>query len=240
MKIRALKFLVCPACRSELDLRESRREGDEIVEGELACAPCGRAYPVHGGVPRFVDAGAYASSFGFQWNAFRTVQLDSRNGTTQSERTLDTTIGWRAEAYRGRLALDAGVGAGRFAEVVAGRGGEVFGVDLTSAVDAAYENIGRRESVHLAQADIFALPFKDGTFDLGYSIGVLHHTPDPAAAFRRLAAAVKHGGRMAVYLYPGYGPGRRGPDLIRAITTRLPLKVMVALSPVSVPLYYLY
>jgi len=136
--------------------------------------------------------------------------------------------------------LDAGVGAGRFAEVAAGRGGEVFGVDLTSAVDAAYENIGRLENVHLAQADIFALPFKDGTFDLGYSIGVLHHTPDPAAAFRRLAAAVKPGGRMAVYLYPGYGPGRRGPDLIRAITTRLPLKVMFALSAVSVPLYYVY
>ena len=118
-------------------------------------------YAIGGGVPRFVDAGAYASSFGYQWNRFRTVQLDSVNGSWESARTLAATSGWTDEDYRGRLVLDAGVGAGRYAEVVADRGGEVVGVDLTRAVDAAYANVGRRPGVHLIQADIFAMPFDE-------------------------------------------------------------------------------
>ena len=41
-------------------------------------------------------------------------------------------------------------------------GGEVVGIDLTTAVDAAYANIGRHPNVHLIQADIFAMPFGAG------------------------------------------------------------------------------
>ena len=117
------------------------------------------------------------------------------SGSDESERTLEATTGWTEADYRGRLVLDAGVGAGRFAEVVANKGGEVVGVDLSRAIDAAYENIGRRPNVHLVQADIMAMPFRDGTFDLAYSVGVLHHTPDPERAFGRVAAVRPQGRR---------------------------------------------
>ena len=136
--------------------------------------------------------------------------------------------------------LDAGVGAGRFAEIVSNKGGDVVGVDLSQAIDAAYENIGRRPNVHLVQADIFAMPFRDGTFDMAYSVGVLHHTPDPAAAFARVAAAVRQGGALAVYLYARYGPSHRFSDMIRVLTTRLPFPILRALSALAVPAYYLY
>ena len=112
---------------------------------------------------------------------FRCVQLDSQSGSDESARTLEATTGWTEADYRGRLVLDAGVGAGRFAEVVADHGGEVVGVDLSRAIDAAYQNIGRRPNADLVQADIMAMPFREGTFDLAYSIGVLHHTPIPSA-----------------------------------------------------------
>lgn len=240
MKSTALRFLVCPGCRSELELRVQFQEGPEIVEGSLPCRGCGVAYPIHRSVPRFVKTDAYASSFGRQWNWFRTVQLDSLNGTNESERTLEATTGWGDEDYNGRLVLDAGVGAGRFAEIVAKKGGEVVGIDLTTAVDAAYMNIGRHEKVHLVQADIFTMPFRDGTFDLAYAIGVLHHTPDPRIAFERVASAVKKGGGFAVYLYSGHGLAHHFPDLIRKVTTRLPLRLMFPISAISIPLYYLY
>src|SRR5947209_4771590 len=142
MKTTALSFLVCPVCHSDLDLLVQSREGPEVVEGRLSCRACRSAYPVRGGIPRFVQSGAYASSFGRQWNWFRTVQLDSVNGTNQSEQMLAATTGWTADEYRGRLVLDAGVGSARFAEIVAKHGGEVVGIDLTTAVEAAYANIG--------------------------------------------------------------------------------------------------
>ena len=230
MKPTALDVLVCPACKADLDLQAAAVQGQEILDGTLTCSACHRCYPIRGGVPRFVPDGLYANSFGRQWNWFRTVQLDSETGTSRSEEALRGATGWRDDEYRGRRLLDAGVGAGRFAERAASKGAEVFGIDLTTAVDAAYRNIGQREGVHLIQADIFALPFRSETFDLAYSIGVLHHTPDPAAAFRHVADVVKPEGRFAVYLYSRYGISHRMSDVIRRVTTRLPLGVMWALS----------
>jgi SAM-dependent methyltransferase len=240
MKTTALKFLVCPKCRKDLDLQVRVERGPEVLEGVLSCRECKAQYPIIAGVPRFVRAGTYASSFGKQWNWFQEIQIDSRNGTRRSEQALFETTGWTEADWRGRLVLDAGVGAGRFAEVVMKHGGEIVGIDLTTAVDAAYANIGERAQVHLIQADIFAMPFRERTFDLAYSIGVLHHTPDTRAAFDRVAATVKPGGGLAVYVYHGYGPGRRFADLIRTVTTRLPLRAMFVLSALAVPLYYVY
>src|SRR2546422_847947 len=145
MKPSLLRYLVCPACAAELEMRGEVFRAAEIVEARLVCRGCGHAYPVLRGVPRFVEVGDYASSFGYQWNRFKTVQLDSSNGSRESETALYASTGWTQDDYRGRLVLDAGVGAGRFAEVVARMGGEVIGVDLTSAIDAAYENIGMRD-----------------------------------------------------------------------------------------------
>ncbi|PWU24742.1 MAG: hypothetical protein C5B48_04855 [Candidatus Rokuibacteriota bacterium] len=69
---------------------------------------------------------------------------------------------------------------------------------------------------------------------------MLHHTPDPAAAFARMAATVKVDGAVAVYLYARYGVSHRASDLLRVVTTRLPHSVMLALATGAIPAYYLY
>ena len=240
MKRSALNVVVCPSCKGELVLHANTEQGAEILEGRLDCCVCGRIFPITRGVPRFVPEGAYADSFGHQWNWFRTVQLDSINQSSESERALVGTTGWRDDEFTGRRLLDAGVGAGRFADRAALKGAEVFGVDLTRAVDAAYQNIGTRPNVHLMQADIFALPFRERTFDLAYSIGVLHHTPAPEKAFQCVADTVRPCGKFAVYLYARYGSSHKASDAIRTITTRLPLKLMWGLSAAAIPLYHLY
>jgi SAM-dependent methyltransferase len=240
MKLRALDFLVCPDCHGTLTLHQDQVDGAEIVRGRLSCGPCAAEYPILGGVPRFVDSGAYAASFGYQWNFFKTVQLDSRSGMTESHETFRTCTGWTAADLDGRLTLDVGVGSGRFAEVAIEGGAELVGIDLTRAVDAAYDNLGRLPRVHLVQADVFRMPFRPRTFDLAYAIGVLHHTPDPEAAFGRMADALKVGGQIAVYLYAAYGPGPRCSDRIRTVTTRLPLPLMLAACTLAIPAHYVY
>jgi len=240
MKPRLRELLACPTCKGDLALRADAVSDGEIVTGTLTCPRCDARYPITGGIPRFVAHDAYAESFGDEWHRFRTVQIDSANGTRQSEDGFTLKTGLGPGDVRGRLVLDAGVGAGRYAEVMARWGAEVVGVDLTRAVDAAALNLRARPTAHLVQADIFALPFPDDTFDIAYSIGVLHHTPDTAAAFRRVAATVKKGGLLAVYVYLAGGLARYFSDTLRVVTTRLPRPLVYYLSTAAIPLYFLH
>jgi uncharacterized protein YbaR (Trm112 family)/ubiquinone/menaquinone biosynthesis C-methylase UbiE len=240
MKERLLDFLACPVCKAGLSLQADRWDRSEIVDGTLICKSCGAVFAIASGVPRFVSSAGYAASFGFEWKQFSTVQLDSVSGSAESEPGFSAKTGLAEHDVKGLLVLDAGVGAGRYADVVSRWGGEVIGVDLTEAVDAAFSHIGSRPGVHLIQADLFALPIRVGVFDVAYSIGVLHHTPDPHKAFQCVSSMIKPGGRLAVYLYPALGVARHFSDAIRKVTTRLPTRLMFWLSAVAIPLYYVY
>ena len=206
MKARLLDLLACPACKGNLALRADQVDGEDTVTGTLTCPACRATYAIVGGIPRFVARDSYAASFGDEWHRFRTVQLDSANGTRESEVGFALKTGLKPEDVQGRLVFDAGVGAGRYAEVMARWGAEVVGIDLTRAIDAAAENLRMQPTVHLVQADIFALPFRDHTFDLAYSIGVLHHTPDAKGAFERIQPLVRPGGFFSIFIH---GQGNR-------------------------------
>lgn len=239
MKRRLLDFLVCPDCGNELDLKTDLMEGSEIKEGSLSCSKCKREFPIRDFIPRFVDTDKYVDSFSFEWNTFYDVQMDILNNTDESDKTFRYKTGWKPEDLKNELILDIGIGAGRFADIVSGWGGEVVGIDLSFAVEAAFKNVGKRPNVHIIQADIFNLPLKNEVFDHMYSIGVLHHTPDTKKAFMSVVPFLKKGGEFAVFIYDK-GIYHRYSDLWRKVTVRLPLRVMYILSAISIPLYYIH
>ncbi|OGP30993.1 MAG: hypothetical protein A2073_01505 [Deltaproteobacteria bacterium GWC2_42_11] len=239
MKKRLLDFLACPECGGMFDLKVAAMEDLEIKEGCLFCKNCGKAFPIKDFIPRFIETDRYLDSFSFEWNMFRDVQIDILNNTRESEETFQYKTGFKETEVRGKVFLDAGIGAGRFAEIVSRWGGEVIGFDLSFAVDAAYKNIGKRPNVHIVQADIFEPPFKKESFDHMYSIGVLHHTPDTKKAFASLVPFLKKGGDFAVFIYEK-GIYHRYSDLWRKITVKLPLRAVYILSAVAIPLYYIH
>jgi SAM-dependent methyltransferase len=157
-------------------------------------------HPIRAGVPRFVGPDNYAGSFGFQWNAHRRTQLDSFSGLPISRERLFAVSGW-PQSLHGALILEAGSGAGRFTEVLAGTGGTVFSFDFSSAVDANFLNHGAAPNVHLSQSDILHMPFAPGTFDKVMCLGVLQHTPQPEASFKSLVRQVKPGGELGIDVY---------------------------------------
>jgi SAM-dependent methyltransferase len=192
---RDLDRLACPACLGAL--REEPSAGDG--ESSLRCES-GHLYPVRGGIPRFVPVDPYAGSFGFQWNAFARLQLDSHNGTRFSAERFRDITGWTPEDLRGRSVLEAGCGAGRFAEVTRGYGAALVALDLSSAVEACRANLSPDPPL-VVQASIAEPPFPAGSFDVVYCIGVLQHTPDPLGYVRALCRLVKPGGRVGLWIY---------------------------------------
>lgn len=239
MNPRILPLLACPECRASLVLEATARDGDEVLEGGLRCDACARRYAIRNGIPRFVDGDAYAASFSRQWWRFRQVQLDSlRRGDETRERFVAMT-GTAEGDLTGRRVLEVGCGPGKFLETVLGMGAEAFGVDISFAVDAARENFGVRPDVHLIQADVFRLPFVDSAFDLVFSLGVLHHTPDCRRAFEQLPRLAAPGGRVAIWVYaqeivPHFN--RR----LRSITRRMPPGLLYAACLAVVPFTYLF
>jgi SAM-dependent methyltransferase len=197
----------------------------------------GHRHPIVDGIPRFVSKESYAASFGFEWTRHRHTQVDSRSGRTASRDAFAMKVGLGPEELAGRLVLDVGVGSGRYAEVAADHGAQVVGVDLSRAVEAAAENLGGRALI--AQADLFQLPFAPATFDVVYSIGVLHHTPDTAAAVRALATLVKPGGTLAVWVYQRTNAHRLA-DLYRLVTTRMSDQALYRLCRQLAKLYPLH
>jgi SAM-dependent methyltransferase len=207
----------------------------------LRCARCSTVIPIQKGIPRFVNSDGYAASFSFEWNRFRTTQLDSISGLAESEERFKQNLDMPIESLRGKLVLDAGVGCGRFAEVALRAGAQVVGIDLSYAVDAAACNLKGWDGITLFQADLLQLPFKEESFDFIYSLGVLHHAPDPKGGFLKLIRLLKPGGKISITLYAGYNKVYvRSTEWWRRLTTRLPVRVVMGISSLAVPLYYLY
>jgi SAM-dependent methyltransferase len=225
-------ILVCVRCGAPLPPEPSWKSDG------TRCAGCGTEVPVIRGIPRFVASDAYTSSFSFEWNRHRRTQLDDAT-SRESEDTFRAKTGLSPEEVSGRLVLDVGCGMGRFADVVSRWGGKVIGIDLSLAVEAAHANLGSRENVRILQADLFRLPFRPETFDLVYSLGVLHHTPDCQKAFRQLVPLVRPGGRLCVWVYAKVGPWQEVAGLYRRVTVRMPPRLLHALCHLAVPWYHM-
>lgn len=99
--------------------------------------------------------------------------------------------------------LEVGCGLGTDGAQFSKAGAQYTGIDLT---DAAVDLARRRFELFQLQgsfrvADAEHLEFPDNTFDLVYSHGVLHHTPDTAAAVREIHRVLRPGGKAIVMLY---------------------------------------
>ena len=107
--------------------------------------------------------------------------------------------------YHGKRVLEVGFGAGTDFIQWLRAGAIASGVDLT---EEALANLSHRIQVYnlpqpenLKVADAENLPFASNTFDLGYSWGVLHHTPNTEKGLAELVRVVRPGGEIKIMLY---------------------------------------
>ena len=201
MKTELVELMRCPFTGQRLHLEGSNHNWQDVKDGCLVSEDGHQRYPVKDGIPRFVEESNYADNFGMQWNHFRKTQLDSHSGLPISTNRFWKATGWSPDLIKDEWVLDAGCGAGRFAEVALLAGAKVVAVDFSSAVDACYANLKHHSNLYVVQGDIYALPFAPKTFPFVYSLGVLQHTPNVGNAFTALTRMLRDGGRLCADFY---------------------------------------
>ncbi len=261
MKDELHERLCCPKCKASLRLEGAQRSGAEVQSGYLVCE-CGNRYPIRNFIPRFVTSDSYARNFSFEWTIHARTQIDTNQSIRSRDAFFEKT-GFAEEELRGKWVLDVGAGTGRFADIASRCGANVVGIDLSYAIDVAWQNFADRPNLHFVQADIFRLPFRPGLFHFIYSIGVLHHTPDCKRAFAQLPPLLAPGGTIAIWVYSsdlarpqpvngnaraqivdflrslGHGCAIKTSGLYRLITTRTNPRLLYTLCHIAVPYWYL-
>jgi ubiquinone/menaquinone biosynthesis C-methylase UbiE len=130
------------------------------------------------------------------------------------------------------LVLDVGCGTGRWTKYVSQRAKFVEAIDPSDAVLSAAYLLKDVPNVRITQTDAESLPFPDESFDLVFSLGVLHHIPDTQRAMVNCVKKVKKNGYFLVYLY--YSLDNRGfvyqsifkfSNIIRGAIAHLPSSI---------------
>lgn len=185
------------------------------------------------------------AGFGEEWSRFDQSELSE----AEREATFDqyfAVFPWDALPDDAE-GFDLGCGSGRWAALVAPRVGTLHCVDASAeALDVARATLSGHENCTFHVASVDALPFAEGSMDFGYSLGVLHHVPDTAAALRSAVRPLKPGAPLLVYLYyafdnrPGwYRSVWRATDFVRRVVSRSPVPVKVAVTSVIAAVVYL-
>ena len=104
---------------------------------------------------------------------------------------------------RGRRVLEIGVGMGADYLEWLKSGANATGIDLSVAsiarAKSRCEAAGYQADLRVADAE--HLPFADNTFDIVYSYGVMHHSPDTAQCLREALRVLKPGGEARIMIY---------------------------------------
>jgi SAM-dependent methyltransferase len=97
--------------------------------------------------------------------------------------------------------FDMGCGSGRWARFAAPRVGRLHCIDPSSALAVARQTLADQHNVRFHQASVAASGLLPNSQDFGYSLGVLHHVPNTAAAIRSCVDLLKPGAPLLLYLY---------------------------------------
>ena len=210
-------LLICPRCQADFAQSSSPW---------LECAN-GHRFSVRDGVPRLAQPNPSMRAF-TEMRENLSMKLPSQGELDEEKITREE---FQAQTSRDpadlkdQWVLDVGCGGGRFLRLLDSYGARVVGLDL----DPAGLRECRSQFLNCLQADLFEPPFRPETFDFIYSLGVLHHPPDPPGAFQQWAKLLKPGGEIAVWVYPRT-PASPISDWLRPFTTRLPPKVLYGLA----------
>lgn len=218
-----LELLICPACAGALT-------------ADWSCRECGARYEAPAGIPRL----RLASD-----ERIEEVRRFYEHAPFPNYRECETLSSLRARAERSKFArlldqaipgdariLEIGCGTGQISLYLARADRLVIGADLTRAsleLAAAAAERFQLNRVLFVETDLHRPGLRAGSFDVVYSSGVLHHTPNPRAAFASIAQLVRPGGMIVLGVYNAIA---RIPLRLRRLVARVSGYQLIPFDPV--------
>jgi len=217
------ELLACPACAGAL-------------APDWSCRACGSQFDVPDGIPDLRlpgDARTDAVRRFYERAPFpgypprdSLQALRARAERSEFARLIDRAIPGDARI------VEVGCGTGQMCVYLARADRVVIGADLTRAslrLGAAAAARFGLDRVLFVETDLQRAGLKAGSFDVVYSAGVLHHTPDPRASFAHLAKLARPGGVIVLGLYNAFA---RIPSRLRRLAGRLSGFRVIPFDPV--------
>jgi SAM-dependent methyltransferase len=221
------QLLACPACKG--DLRPAS-------DAALDCATCHAPYPSRDGIldlrvpsdERTEEVRQFYSRSPFPNYPPNDTLSGLRGRAARSEfaRLLDQAVPGDAKV------VELGCGTGQMSLFLATANRTIIGADLTRASLALGTGAAARyrlDRVRFVETDLRSPGLREGAFDVVYSSGVLHHTPDPAGSFRSMARLARPGGILVLGLYNAYA---RFPHRLRRGIARMTRYKVIPFDPV--------
>lgn len=188
-----------------------------------------------------------ASDFGREWSTFR--QGTDHLSREQRQAIFDDyfrIFPWHVLPPGGGVGLDVGCGTGRWSVLVAPRVQHLHLLDPSAeALSVAKQNLCSAHNVTYHLQSVANIPLPSQALDFAFSLGVLHHVPDPEAAVASIADKLKPGAPFLIYLYYAFDNRPvwyhliwRMTDLARFVVSRLPHPVQWTISQSIAALVY--
>ncbi len=179
---------------------------------------------------------AVVDGFGDEWSRFDQSVLAEGELAQIFDQYFDL-FPWK-DLPPAAVGMDVGCGSGRWARLVAPRVGHLICADASPlAVAVARRTLAVVPNTEVVVASVDELPSPEGSLDFAYSLGVLHHVPDTAAAIRSCVRKLRPGAPILLYLYYrfdnrawGYRLLWRMSDVVRHVVSRFPYAVRFAIS----------
>jgi|SRR6185503_11530603 SAM-dependent methyltransferase len=177
--------------------------------------------------------------FGDQWTRYR--ESDGYFGSAELLRDIVEPL-VPVEELRGKRVAEIGSGAGRIVNMLLDAGAShIIAVEPSAAFNVLREKVRNPAAVTLLNVTGEQLP-PHGDLDVVASIGTLHHIPEPAPVVHAAFEALRHGGKMLIWVY-----GREGNETylawaepLRAVTRRLPHPILAGIVWLLYPLLAAY
>lgn len=218
-----LELFACPACRGAL-------------ASNWSCTVCAARYETRDDIPDLRVPGdsrtervrAFYQETPFPGYPPRDslAALRARAERSEFARLLDEAIAGDARI------LELGCGTGQMSLYLARADRWVIGADLARASLSLATAAARRfnlERVRFVETDLRRPGLRPASFDVVYSSGVLHHTPDPRDSFAQLVKLVRPGGMIVLGLYNAFA---RIPLRMRRLVARLTGYRFIPFDPV--------